>query len=590
MRPFIPLLALVGTLAAQETLILQSPRATHSRDKTQVEVTALFGMPAPTGYLPLRVTIDNQRKDDGRIRLDCRSSFGYGDHEGRLDSSFTLDSEAGTRRVHDLLVPLTTTLNHAGHSSYGNPSFNVTLGGSFGSGGGSISSNFHPDLPAVLLSEALHNPNASSLDAEVGKLTSYGSHAFAARFRPDAMPEDWRAYSGYDALILTDDDWSKLGPGARHAILQWCRLGGQLDVHPLGDATTFRTLDIDVPGNGDIRPYGFGRVALRENPTAALGLDASTIIARYRGLPAEPLQQSIREDYSNRWPLHRAFGSQTFNYGIFVVVLIAFGILVGPVNLFVFAKSGQRHRMFLTTPLISLGTSALLVVLILFKDGTGGRGQRVALIEVRPDAGENAAYVLQEQVSRTGVLVGGGFRLEEDAAISPVPVADNPWARLTPGDGGGGLRYNANFDDGELRVSGDWFQSRSEQGQLVRAVVPTRGRIELRGDTGDPVLLSTFEFPIETLHFIDANGGHWLAENLEPGVSVTARPQRQPDHRLAVRQLGEQLGERHRELFGAVADRRGHFIATAADAPAIDTFDAIRWQETLTILTGPVAR
>src|SRR5690606_18267044 len=124
-------------------------------------------------------------------------------------------------------------------------------------------------------------------------------------------------------------------------------------------------------------------------------------------------------------------------YGLFVVVLIAFGLLVGPVNLFVFAKSGQRHRLFITTPIISLATCALLILLILIQDGTGGRGERIVLMEVRPDADENRAYLHQEQVSRTGVLLGSSFELKESAVISPVPLADSPWTRLKPGTSGG---------------------------------------------------------------------------------------------------------------------------------------------------------
>ncbi|MGB1130705.1 MAG: hypothetical protein ACPG4K_11695, partial [Haloferula sp.] len=95
------------------------------------------------------------------------------------------------------------------------------------------------------------------------------------------------------------------------------------------------------------------------------------------------------------------------------------------------------------------------------------------------------------------------------------PIAKSPWSRLYPGIGGGGMRYTARFDEGSLGISGDWFQSRSEQGQQIQAVIPTRGRIEKKSTAGAPVLNSTFEFPIQTLYYRDGSGGFWKAENLE---------------------------------------------------------------------------
>ncbi|NIP92090.1 MAG: hypothetical protein GWO24_00865, partial [Akkermansiaceae bacterium] len=85
-----------------------------------------------------------------------------------------------------------------------------------------------------------------------------------------------------------------------------------------------------------------------------------------------------------------------------------------------------RHRLFITTPLISLGASLLLVVLILFQDGFGGSGQRVTLMEIGP---ENTAYLSQEQIARTGVLLKTGFTTTEHGYFSPVMIKDSRWAR-----------------------------------------------------------------------------------------------------------------------------------------------------------------
>ena len=573
---------------AQETLFMEAPKKTFPEDKTRVEAEALFSMPPPNGYLPVRITIVNQRKTDGSITIDTTASTSGGpETDSELTSEFRLNSKAESSSTHDLLVPLTTDLDGEGSTAQ------IIMGGSFGRSSGGVGSNFAPDSAAVLMSEALHTPNSSILDSELnGRSGGYRSYSFAARFEPLRMPEDWRAYVGYDSMILTDKDWNELPPGARSAIQQWVRLGGSIYIHRIGGTGSFNSLGLDgVPLNSGKLAYGYGSFHL-ESLAAGGGmkLDPKATVTRFstgkRGTGSQI--QSILNDYSKGWPLHTAFGKQEFSYALFIVVLVAFGVLVGPVNLFVFAKSGQRHKLFITTPIISLATSAILIMLILAKDGVGGRGMRVTLMEVMPGQNENRAYVIQEQVSRTGVLVGSSFELSEDATITPVPIAKSPWSRLYPGIGGGGMRYTARFDEGSLGISGDWFQSRSEQGQQIQAVIPTRGRIEKKSTAGAPVLNSTFEFPIQTLYYRDGSGGFWKAENLEAGNSVQATSISRADYELARDTEGARLARQQQKALIGASKREDHYFALSSEAPAIETFDSIEWIDSHTIITGPI--
>jgi len=583
-------LAIALPAAAQETLFVLSPKATHKDDRTRIDVEALFSMAPPQGFLPVRVTAINQRESDGSISLATESRAG---DDCRTDSSFSLDAPAGKSTTRDFLVPLTTSLLDGSGNSQGN--VEVRISGAFGFQSGSLASNFQPNAPAVLLSEKLFTPNSGELDKELNSRSSsyYGSHSFAARFEPARMPEDWRAYSGYDVMILTDEDWTRLAPGARTAILQWIRLGSRLEIHRLGGSpATFTSLGIDATGNDpaqETSPFGFGTVHLA-NVGNDHKLAASQLVDRIFKDVA-PLSTSVETDYSrSAWPLHVKFGERAFSYALFIVVLVAFAILIGPVNLFVFAKSGKRHKLFITTPIISLATCALLIVLILLRDGVGGRGERTAIVEVRPDSGENKAYVLQEQVSRTGVLLGSSMSIREDAAITPVPIAPSPWARLTPGSGGAGMRFETTFREDGISTSGDWFQSRSEQGQLIRAIVPTRGRIEAREGGGPPVLVSTFDFKIERIYYIDRSGGFWTATGMEAGKPVTCEPMIETDFATRWEQEALTLAVRQRGFLRNARSERDRYLAITTTAPGIDTFDSIRWTETRTLLTGPAFR
>ena len=586
MRSLLLLLLAASPLAAQENLFLHVP---DPKSKAKVEATALFSRPAPGGFLPVRLTVTNPSDDDRAFEISATSSDqAYGNQGSELRSRFALSAPAGKTSRHEILIPCTTSLY-----SDCSQTVNLALSGSFGTNSGGINANFAETQPVVLLSEPLFTPNASALDAAAASShsTRYGGTSFAGKFDPRELPEDWRAYSGFDTIVLTDTDWGVASPGARNAILQWNRLGGSLVIYAVSSTSDLATLGIAAAGKG-VRSAerSFGTVAIL--PIGSdLKLDASKAVsAIYSSGKLPPLNASIRSDFSSGWPLQQAFGQARYNHTLFILILIAFGILVGPVNLFVFAKSGRRHRLFITTPLIALGTSVLLIALILLIDGFGGRGARTIVMEVRPDDGENSAYVLQEQISRTGVLFGGGFTLAESAALSPVPIAPSQWARLTPSNYGGGMRYEASPDDGKLAIDGDWFQSRSEQGHLVRAIVPTRGRIEARNAAGPPTFLSTFDFPIQTLWFSDVSGGLWRAEGIVPGKAFTCQQTTAADYAAFRAEMANSLTPRSRAAVAPLPARMGHFIAVTDAAPGIDTLRGIQWQSTRAYITGPVVQ
>ncbi|MCW1921516.1 hypothetical protein OKA05_03060 [Luteolibacter arcticus] len=593
------LVSLVAPLGAQEVLFNHVP---DPKAKTRVEAVALFSRPAPGGFLPVRVTVNNPSEQEGRITISTESSDGsHGGQGSEVSSSFDLTIPAKRTSVHDLLVPCATLLNYR---YGGNVTMEVRLSGSYGGSSGNLRTSYRDNQPAVLLSEPLFTPNASMLDSQVSSSSSGrhygGAEIFAGKFDARSLPEDWRAYAGYDGIAMTDTDWGNASPGARTAILRWNRLGGELIIYTLSTSSDLSTLGIADEGKGRrTADRSFGRVTLVPlAPTGGtLTLDAAPTVERFHDHSRmTPVNEGIRNDFSGAWHTKAEFGDQRYNYGLFILILVAFGVLVGPVNLFVFAKSGRRHRLFITTPLIALGTSVLLIALIILIDGFGGRGMRTVLMEVRPDDGENSAFIMQEQVSRTGVLLGGGFTVSEPAVITSVPLATGQWSRLTTDNDGGGMRYEEKFTDGKLEVDGDWFQSRSEQGHFLRAVIPTRGRIEARSEGGTPSFLSTFDFEIGTLYYHDTANGWWKAEKIVPGKAFTCTSVPPEEVMAFVNQASLQLAGRSRRVLGLQKDiaslheRPGHFIAVTENAPAIETLKGIDWTKTRTYITGPIAK
>ncbi|QTN31783.1 hypothetical protein HZ994_05395 [Akkermansiaceae bacterium] len=566
-------LLLASLASAQETLFRQ---VADTKTDTHVEATALFAHPSLGGYHPVRILIANNQRVPHTVRLDFSDSTNYNNGLS-TSSTFSFTAPPGRTVTSDILVPLAP---QNGIVNYSNMS--CRLSGTMGNTQSTLSSPFSVDFPCVLLSNSLYTPNASSLDSEVSSRGGHsrfgGSSDFATKFDPKRLPDDWRAFSGFDTIMLTDSDWSEIPPGPRNAITSWLRLGGHLVIHSSSNPTLSA---LGIPddasfGKAQVRPIA---PSLTLNPKQTVDLATSGRVAKTR-------MQSVANDFDGSWPLQDAFGEKSFNYILFIVILLAFGILVGPVNLFVFAKSGQRHRLFVTTPIISVATSLILIALIILQDGFGGDGTRLVLMEVRPDGNQNAAYVQQEQFSRTGVMTSPSFSVDASALMVPVPIASNRWSRFTSGYDASGS-YDIQPSGGKLFASGGWFQSRSEQGQLITAVVPTRGRIE---STPQPdTLISTFDFPIQTLLYKDASGQWHRAENVIKGNRVKLIPVDPTMAMPLLRKNRNLFTERNRSYLERIEDRNDHFIAFTDKAPAIDTHAGIVWKTT-TIITGPIAR
>jgi hypothetical protein len=439
---------------------------------------------------------------------------------------------------------------------------------------------FTVEQPLVLLSDTLYSPNASALDSALNSRlsSSSGSGAvFSSKFTANQLPDDWRAFSGFDSIMMTDDDWAETPAGSRNAIAAWLRLGGQLVIYSRSSPTPAA---LGMPDE-----TSFGNVLIKQisgdrlDPKETIGLAFSNSSKKTR-------ITSIGNDFKNHWPLQKILGEKAFNYIFFILILIAFGILVGPVNLFVFAKSGRRHRLFFTTPIISIATSLLLVVLIILQDGFGGEGARLVLMEVRPDENQNAAFVHQEQFSRTGVMTSPGFSIDAPAVIAPVPIAQSRWSRFTNDYEAQGT-YDLQPANGKLIAAGSWFQSRSEQGQLINAVIPTRGRIE--GTPAADELISTFSFPIKTLLYQNESGNWFRADKISKGKTMQLTPVDPTMIQPVLNDLTAKFSSRHKDLFKLVRKRKGHFVAFTSEGPAIETHPSIDWQTT-TVITGPVVR
>ncbi|NLT70854.1 MAG: hypothetical protein GXX91_09190 [Verrucomicrobiaceae bacterium] len=554
---------------------------------TFVEVESVFGAVARHGSLPYRITI---RNNSGRDRVwTVRLNEGNPGRPLSTGATYRIPVENGSEVRREVTLAFAPAF-----LAY--PYRNLTIHVS--ATGFPVESRHHGEatnetFPTLAISKPLAQRSLSRLNDAVKRANS-SNPTFAKPFEVSYLPSEWEGYSGLDGLLMDRASWLSLTPGQRQALIAWVRLGGILDIYreegtPLS-ALNLPVLPTDATASTDI-PLSLGSIRLHEWDGVEL---PGSLIARYRTLPtrAETLEKDF--DSYGEWPLGKLFGHHEFNPFFVFVLLLAFAILVAPVNLFYFARPGRRHRLFITTPIISVVTCLLVIVVILFTDGIGGQGIRVVLADLQPARDEMRFYLTQEQISRTGVMVNTGFSSSLIDEISPVRLRES--SRHRPG---GNPRRSMRYDISGEAFSGNFFPSRSEQGFVLRAAEPTRSRIEWtprEGASGVPRLTSTLSRSIAEFYYRDADGTVWVmpsgsGQTIAPGREIPLEKASSETWPEWLKEDMNQFSKTQRSRLLRIVDEPNRFFARLADGEslALSTHPRLRWENTFVLLTGTPA-
>ncbi|MFM7520332.1 MAG: hypothetical protein ACKO9B_07670 [Planctomycetota bacterium] len=411
----------------------------------------------------------------------------------------------------------------------------------------------------------------------------------------DHGPADWRGWTPLTDIALSASDWSALSAATREGLVQWAALGGRAVVlgrgrPPTGlpspetvGAGSVVYLDLDDPDDasrgGDTGGTNSGEPgkpsAYPLEPQTPLLITPLLMWKDYGYAPSGTMIGDAGIGWSGRFSkLPDVFGPR----GLPIVALLAFvvvlGVLAGPVNILLLARPPRRSRIFATTPLVSLAATALLLVLMFLRDGTGGAGVRRPLCLLLPE--QKAMAVIQEEFSRTGVLLG-----------TDIPLAERSWMRPV------GLTHRATrfVEDNDGWRRGDWFHGRSDQGYVLQAIRPSRGRIDLVGtaDDGTPTLVSSIDVILERVVYRDREGRVWTNDDLPADARRALHAATDDDWKKARTMIDEDAGPLRERAIRRATASPGTVIAIARDAGdfAIQTHPSIRWRDERVAFVGP---
>lgn len=528
-----------------------------------IELSSPVNSPPSDGFMPLWVTVGN-RSGAARTWKITGEETSYYHGSGQPSSVQTLRVENDQQVRFPLLIPL--ELTPVGSSRYAQMNVRVEGYGveepsaSIGSGStGSGASAY------VAMGDALATPIWGSLTQA---FKDHSGELAGSPVEVGLLPSDWRGLSGFDCLWLTESEYTGLAADRRAAIRDWVNQGGRLVLCTAGLTPSLRA-SLDLPADLDHADPGYGHVQLFEWD-GKTPPDVELVRATIQQLKFPDGGASYAD--ASDWAMTRALGNVPVNALFLIAFISVFALVIGPANLFWLADARRRHRLFWTTPLIAAAASLLLMAVIVLQDGFGGHGERAMVTLLLPD--QRKALVVQEQVSRTGVLLTGRFTAPEDLLLSQLKTSGTP----AKGYAQAGRDY-----------SGDWFTSHNVQAQRAEAIVPSRAEVQLLpasgpGQTAPPVLVSSIPTTLRELFYVDAAGHRWRGRNLHTGEKITLESNENAPS-LADLDGSQTLREMQQET-----RRPNSFCAVADDGPFLGSLPSIHWRKQRAVFVGPVTR
>ncbi|MGA0369740.1 MAG: hypothetical protein ACO3N7_09860 [Kiritimatiellia bacterium] len=530
----------------------------HGLDREKVQIThesSLFSVVPLRGTIPITFQVRNQMEEPGRWTFRFRCAQGWDQQKQTLSERVVTVPAKSAKTVRwEILVFSTTEFTSSQQQT-----LRVSVSGP-GSPGGveqQLDSTFYnagSGVKLVAVSPALtvtrDNWKYSEFEAEI---SAQNLPLLLTHFDPEALPDRVSGLSGMDILMLSDAEWKDLQ--ARHGLIdEWVAGGGQLLI--LSDSPA----EPQTIGLGSVRSIS--------------PMQTDPFIAMLQRTPA--IQSTLADPDAftrKQWELFSSVPEIQQSFGWVMLTVLVIACLLGPLNIWVSFRKRNSLQVIWSTPLISLVLSSLVALGIIFSDGFGGKGERALRVLLIPDLGVELS--VQEQVSRTGVLLKNHFELPEGTEIYQVKT-DKRRGRSR-------VQYTQLAGGG---WAGDWFQNRSVQAQVLRRSRRSRAEVILKSGTDAPTVVSTVDAVFTRLLLRDSEGQCWIAQGVQPGREA-------PLSRISDREAENDFADlrtRNKNLFPGeeALRRRAWFYGESVEKDDyIPTLGSVKWSDRPVWFMGP---
>jgi hypothetical protein len=331
---------------------------------------------------------------------------------------------------------------------------------------------------------------------------------------PEAWSDNWLAYSRYDGVVVTGEDFRALLPEAQTALWQYVETGGCLLV--LGREK------IDLPPGWVRRPDvqgftvhqgGFGECL----QTADLNF-VGWPVSRWTTLNAKWLQtaqpwQARRSavESHQKFPVVDNIGVPV--KGLFALMLL-FAVAIGPANLYVLGRKRRRIWMLWTVPAISAVTCLAVFGYMLLAEGWEGHLRTEGLTLL--DDTTHRATSIGWTAFYSPLTPGDGLHFGYDTEVVPQRSYDY----------GRSAAHSCTLDwTNDQHLAQGWVEARVPAHFKVRKSEVRRERLTARrAPDGTLTVVNGLGADVVRLRAADENGILLAAEHVAAGAQATLRP------------------------------------------------------------------
>jgi hypothetical protein len=200
--------------------------------------------------------------------------------------------------------------------------------------------------------------------------TQSGDPSEQVEILPRDLPSDWRMLTSFSLVVVDGESGSGAGlsSDAQEALRRYAFAGGTVIV-AAADSMTAGPLR-DVARKGGDTPLAVGLGSVLSIPR--LGSDLGTLSARLEQLST--LDRGLWPAAPGMFEVQTVAGLGKAPVTVFVMLILLFAILVGPVNFMILRRRKKPLLALLTVPLAGFGTTFGILAYGLFHDGLGARG------------------------------------------------------------------------------------------------------------------------------------------------------------------------------------------------------------------------
>jgi len=347
--------------------------------------------------------------------------------------------------------------------------------------------------------------SASASSYAPGRVSADTVDSLRAESPVSEWSENWLAYSPFDTVVINAADLSSMAPAVLGAIGDYLSAGGNVVLSGKTDMpTAWHPSQKNNLQDGVEYDVGFGRCFAFSSENLGT-LDPNSVqTLRETARDSAHYWQSLPDDSDAANAALPIVNSLKIPVRGIVIIMLAFVIVIGPVNIIYLNRRKRRTWMLWTIPAISFATTLIVFAYSLLREG------------ITPDTRIAGLTVIDQTSHRAATIGGTAF-----------------YCPLTPS---GGLHFDFGTEATPLVQIGngsgtsrevDWTQSQHFTRGWVSARVPTffhlrksetrRERIQVVNENGKMQIINGLGAEIKSLWLADADMNVYHADNVDAG-------------------------------------------------------------------------